>query len=599
MNCLLEATMSEKHPQECRPFVLVILCMITGIIASLGAVVFRCLIAFFHNVLFLGTWSFLYDANAHTPPSPWGSFVIFVPVAGAIMVIYLVRNFAPEAKGHGVPEVIDAIYYKKGVIRPVVAIIKSFASAISIGSGGSVGREGPIVQIGSAFGSGMGQLLHMPPWQTITLIASGAGAGIAATFNTPVGGLLFAAEIILHEVSVKTLVPVILATATATYLGQFFFGTHPAFVIPDLETPYFHLANPFLLISYLGLGLILGVASAIYIKSVYYFEDKFEALIPRNEYLRHMIGMFPVGIFCLILQKSTGHYYIEGVGYSTIQDILTGVVNDSALMLLLFVLKLLATSLTLGSGGSGGIFSPALYMGATLGGAYGLFLHYSMPSFNISAPAYAIAGMAGVVGGVTGAALTAIVMIFEMTLDYNVVIPLTITVAVSYGMRRLLCRESIYTMKLVRRGHVIPEEMRSSTHNLKRARDLMDQKFIVVSCRNADLDISERILKDPGVRWFLLEDSGKLLGIISREQALETICGRNISMPLLSAAGSTWVSVDPGIYLHSVVSIMSHADAEIAVVCSRDPETVDSVIGLIGSDEIARAIKEASDLFPD
>lgn len=573
--------------------------MITGVIASLGAVVFRYLIALFHNVFFLGSWSLLYDANVHTPSSPWGPFVVFVPVIGASMVIYLVRNFAPEAKGHGVPEVIDAIYYKKGVIRPVVAIIKSLASALSIGSGGSVGREGPIVQIGSAFGSGMGQLLHMPPWQTITLIASGAGAGIAATFNTPVGGLLFAAEIILHEVSARTLVPVILATATATYLGQFFFGAHPAFVIPNLETPYFHLANPFLLISYLGLGLILGLTSAIYIKSVYLFEDKFEALIPRNEYLRHMIGMLPVGIICLILQKTTGHYYIEGVGYSTIQDILTGVVNGSALMLLLFVLKLLATSLTLGSGGSGGIFSPALYMGATLGGAYGLFLHYIMPSFEISAPAYAIAGMAGVVGGVTGAALTAIVMIFEMTLDYNVVIPLTITVAVCYGTRRLLCRESIYTMKLVRRGHAIPEEMRSSTYNLKGVRDLMNRKFIVVSCEKVNSDISERILKEPDVRWFLLEDSGKLVGIISREQALETSCGKNISMPLASAARTRWVSVDPEISLHSVVSIMSHAEAEIAVVCSGKSESVDSVLGIISSDEIAGAIKEASDLFPD
>jgi CIC family chloride channel protein len=573
--------------------------MATGVIASLGAVVFRGLIAFFHNALFLGRLSFLYDANSHTTTSPWGSFVIFVPVIGAIMVIYLVRNFAPEAKGHGVPEVIDAIYYKRGKIRPVVAIIKSLASAISIGSGGSVGREGPIVQIGSAFGSGIGQLLHLPPWQTITLIASGAGAGIAATFNTPIGGLLFAAEIILHEVSVRTLVPVILATATATYLGQIFFGVHPAFVIPDLETPYFHLANPFILVSYVGLGLIVGLASAIYIKSVYKFEDSFEAFFPRNEYLRHMFGMFLVGIICLILQKTAGNYYIEGVGYSTIQDVLTGAIQSSAFMVLLFFLKLLATSLTLGSGGSGGIFSPALFMGATLGGAYGLFLHYLMPSFVISAPAFAIAGMAGVVGGVTGAALTAIVMIFEMTLDYNVVIPLTITVAVSYGMRRVICRESIYTLKLVRRGHFIPEELRSSMHNLKIARDLMDRKFIVVPHKTALSEISETMTKQPDVHWYLLEDSGKLYGIVSREQALEALCGMNNCMPLMSAVCTKWVVVKPDLSLHSVVSRMSHTDAEIALVCSGDFESIDSVVGVIGSDEIAGVLKEASDLFPD
>lgn len=208
---------------------------------------------------------------------------------------YRVRNFAPEARGHGVPEVMEAIYHRKGEIRPVVAIVKSVASAVSIGSGGFVGREGPITQIGSAFGSTLGQFLRMPPWQSITLIASGAGAGIAATFNTPVGGLLFATEVMLHEVSVRTLVPVLLSTATATYLGQLFFGAQPAFVIPDLETPYFLPANPVVLCSYIGLGLLLGLVSTLYIRSVYAFEDAFESMVPRNDYVRHIIGMMPVG----------------------------------------------------------------------------------------------------------------------------------------------------------------------------------------------------------------------------------------------------------------------------------------------------------------
>lgn len=169
------------------PFTFFFLSILIGIMAGLGAVAFRGLIAFFHNLLFLGKFSFLYDANIHTPISPWGPFVILVPVLGAVGVTFLVNNFAPEAKGHGVPEVMDAIYYNKGVIRAVVAVIKSLASALSIGSGGSVGREGPIVQIGSSFGSMVGQILRMPVWQRITLIAAGTGGGIAATFNTPIG----------------------------------------------------------------------------------------------------------------------------------------------------------------------------------------------------------------------------------------------------------------------------------------------------------------------------------------------------------------------------------------------------------------------------
>lgn len=226
------------------PLIFSLLALIVGIVAGLGAVIFRGLIAGVHNALFLGRFALEYDANVHTPLSPWGPLVVLVPVLGAVGVAFLVKNFAPEAKGHGVPEVMDAIYYGGCNIRPVVALVKTLASAVSIGSGGSVGREGPIIQIGSSFGSTVGQLLRLPPWQRITLIASGAGAGIAATFNTPVGGVLFALEIMMHEVSARTLVPVVISTATATYIGQLFFGPHPSFVIPELEQPYFHVSSP-------------------------------------------------------------------------------------------------------------------------------------------------------------------------------------------------------------------------------------------------------------------------------------------------------------------------------------------------------------------
>ena len=195
---------------------------------------FRDLIGLIHNVLFLGQFSVHYDANLFTPPSPWGALVILVPVLGALAVTFLVTNFAPEAKGHGVPEVMDAIYYKGGVIRPVVAVVKSLASAIAIGSGAAVGREGPIIQIGSALGSTLGQIVRMPAGQRIILVAAGAGAGIAATFNTPIGGVMFAIELMMPEVSVRTFLPVALATGTATFIGRFFFGPQPAFTVPQL-----------------------------------------------------------------------------------------------------------------------------------------------------------------------------------------------------------------------------------------------------------------------------------------------------------------------------------------------------------------------------
>ena len=268
------------------PLRLSLLSVLVGVVVGLGAVVFRGLIALFHNLLFLGKLSAVYDANIHTPPSPWGSLVILVPVLGALGVAWLVKNFAPEAKGHGVPEVMDAIYYDRGIIRPVVAFIKSVASALSIGSGGAIGREGPIIQIGSSFGSTVGQALKMPVWQRVTLIAAGAAGGIAATFNTPIGGVLFAVEIMLQEVSVRTLVPVAISAATATYVGRIVFGPHPAFVIPAFEKPYFHVTNPLVLVSYVGLGVLMGLVSALYIKSIYAFEDFFDARIKRSYYVR-------------------------------------------------------------------------------------------------------------------------------------------------------------------------------------------------------------------------------------------------------------------------------------------------------------------------
>ena len=201
-----------------------------GIVTGLGAVLFRVLIGLIHNLLFTGHAVIRYDANVFTAPSPWGALVILVPVLGAVVVTFLVNNFAPEAKGHGVPEVMDAIYYKGGVIRSVVALVKSLASAIAIGSGSSVGREGPIIQIGSALGSTMGQIIRMPAWQRISLVAAGAGAGIAATFNTPIGGVMFAIELMMPEVSVETFLPVAIATGAATFVGRWFFGDAPASV---------------------------------------------------------------------------------------------------------------------------------------------------------------------------------------------------------------------------------------------------------------------------------------------------------------------------------------------------------------------------------
>ncbi len=228
-------SMGSTAIEHTRPMPLLYLCLLAltvGVVTGLGAVVFRGLIGLVHNVMFLGRLSFAYDSSVFTPTAPWGALVILVPVLGAVGVTFIVSNFAPEAKGHGVPEVMDAIYYNRGVIRPVVAVAKSLASALAIGTGAAVGREGPIIQIGAALGSTFGQLIRMSMGQRIILVASGAGAGIAATFNTPIGGVLFATELMMPEISVNTFLPVAIATGAATFIGRLFFGARPAFDVP-------------------------------------------------------------------------------------------------------------------------------------------------------------------------------------------------------------------------------------------------------------------------------------------------------------------------------------------------------------------------------
>ncbi|HJV65003.1 MAG TPA: chloride channel protein [Geomonas sp.] len=572
------------------PLRLYLLALLIGAVASLGALFFRVLIGLFHNAFFLGQLSPYYDASIHTPASPWGAGVVLVPVVGGMGVAFLVQHFAPETKGHGVPEVMDAIYYKKGVIRPVVVLIKSLASALSIGSGASVGREGPIVQIGSAFGSTVGGLLKLPTWQRLTLIAAGAGGGIAATFNTPVGGLLFAIELLLHEISVRTVLPVTIATVTAAYFGRFFFGAHPAFVIPAFQKPDFVLTNPEVLLAFLLLGALLGVASAIYIKSIYAFEDFFERVVPRSYYLRHAVGMLASGALMYTLFLLTGAYHVEGVGYATVQQILTGSLQVGSFLILLFLLKILATSLALGSGASGGIFSPGLYVGATFGGAFGVFLHQLFPGLPIDPAAFAVAGMAGLVGGATGATVTAIVMIMEMTFDYSVVIPLTFTVAMSYGVRRFITRQSIYTLKLARRGHYIPEALYSGVHELRRARDIMDRRFVVLPASSPTL--AERTES----RWIVWSEEGRVEWITDRSepQAAE------FSPTAKRQAGGqpqNFIFAREEATLVDLIARMGNREVEAAIIVRDDAATSDGVVGIVGKKALVDAMADALEIF--
>jgi chloride channel protein, CIC family len=575
-----------------------VLALFVGIVTGLGAVLFRDLIGFVHNFLFLGQFAFRYDANVFTPPSPWGVFVILVPVAGAVAVTFLVTKFAPEARGHGVPEVMDAIYYKGGVIRPIVAVVKSLASAISIGSGAAVGREGPIIQIGSALGSTLGQIIRMPPGQRITLVAAGAGAGIAATFNTPIGGVMFAVELMMPEVSVRTFLPVAIATGTATFVGRFFFGQQPAFIVPLPPLENIDVGAALLLFLYALLGVITGLAATGFIRGLHFLEDQFDRI--KGPYARHILGMLLVGVLIYLLQRNFGHYYVEGVGYATVQAIVFGQLAAAGLLALLFICKLFATTVSLGSGASGGIFSPSLYMGATIGGAFASALAALHVPLDINVPSFAMVGMAAMVGGGTGAAMTAVTMIFEMTRDYNIVLPMILAVAFSLGVRRLLSAENIYTLKLARRGHMVPKALHANMFLVRRAAEVMETDILILPAETSFDEFLSRPDHGGRMRHVIVTRNNRIFGVVRVNTGLRRgLVGVDTGITLGDVARPNFTIVREDDVAFEVIQRIWRKRAVMAIVVrGRGVPRPNAVAGVITKEHVADSVASSVQIYP-
>lgn len=465
-----------QEDQVSRTIRISLLCILVGIISGLGAVGFKYLIEFFRNVLFNGTLSFASDRAGSE--SRWGALVILIPVIGITAAHWITTKWAPEAKGHGVPEVMLAVAQKRGRIRPVVSLVKTVASAITIGAGGSVGKEGPIVQIGASFGSTLGQILHLSSRETIILVGAGVAGGISATFNAPIGGIMFALELILPEYSIMTIMPLVVASIIATTVASVFTGSHPSFMIPE-----YTMESNLELVFYVGLGLAAGALSVLFIKLVYGMEDLFDGLkVPAL--LKTTVGGLIVGMLGYLCMRLFGSYYVFGVGNDFIDTMLG---NNFTLLwaaLLMVVLKLLANTITLASGGSGGIFAPSFFLGAALGGAVGILVNTWFPGTTGDVSAYAIVGMASIVAGVTGGVLTAIIMVFEMTRDYAIMLPLMLSSVIAYFTAKSIHKDTMYTEKLTRRGIQIEFDKRIPTLKSLTVGEIM--KTELVSCTTHD-----------------------------------------------------------------------------------------------------------------
>lgn len=405
--------------------------ILVGLGGGFGAILFRWLIMQVRNLFFVRGETVLGFMGQY--------YVIVLPAIGGLIVGLLVFFFAKEAKGHGVPEVMRSVLVGGGKIRPRVAVVKALASSVCIGSGGSVGREGPIIQIGSSLGSAIGQLFRLTEEKTKTLVACGAAAGIAATFNSPLGGIFFALEVILREYGLRNFSSVVMSSVTATVISRHFLGNQPAFQIPPFEI---YQISDFLY--YLVFAIITSFFAWLFIKVLYKSEDLFNK-VRLPDYVKPVMGGLFVGII--------GFYFpqIFGVGYEVIEAAAKGELLLWLVITLVF-LKIVATSLTLGSGGSGGIFAPSLYIGALLGEAFGLIVSKVIPGAEIPPGAFALVGMASVFAATSQAPISAILLLFEMTGNYKILPPLMITCVLSAILVRWWSKYSIYTLKLVRRG---------------------------------------------------------------------------------------------------------------------------------------------------
>lgn len=430
---------------------------------------------------------------------------MLIPALGGVVVGLVVHFFIGQERHHGVAGIMEAAALAGGRLRYQRMPAKTVASALSIGAGASVGPEDPSVQIGANLGSMFGQKLHLSDERVRSLVAAGSASGIAAAFNAPIAGVFFALEIILGEISGGAFGIVVLASVISSVFTQAVSGKEPAFHVPAYE-----FGTPWELPLYLGLGLLAGPIAALYIRLLYIAQDTFHNLnLPR--WIKTAIAGLIVGLVGLFLPQ------IFGVGYETIGDILNGRVISFWLLLALMLGKLFLTPVSIGGGFPGGVFAPSMFVGAALGAAYATGLDWLFPGLNVIPGAFAMVGMAAVLAGSVHAPLTAVILLFEMTNDYRIILPLMFAVVVSMLLSQRLIRDSVYTLGLTRKGI-----------RLERGRDVDVLETITVAevMQPAPLTLSETDSLDQVTEIFaethhhglpVLNARGKLTGILTTQ----------------------------------------------------------------------------------
>ncbi len=458
----------------------------------------------------------------------WHRFLI--PVLGGVLVGLIVLIGRQSVRGHGTSSIMEAVARRGGVIPLGRTLIKEGATIVTVATGGSLGREGPLVRVGAALGSTLGRRFNLSGHRLKILVGCGAAAGIAAAYNAPVGGAMFAMEVILGNFALESFGPIVVASVIGTIISRTMISAYTAYSPP----PYSAMTSGWELGHYLFMGLLIGIASALFILALKAAEKAFDR-IPIPAWAKPAIGFGLVGLIGVRFP------YVFGNGYDTVNQVLREAIPLSLVLVLPF-LKVAATALTMGSGGSGGLFTPTLFVGSVLGSAYGSWCHATFPMSTSTPGAYALVGMGAMIAGTTQAPLTAILTIFEMTGDYQVLLPLMFSCAVATVVGRLLHRESIYTESLAERGVRVGGRVEELVMDRIQVRDLMRQGARPVRDQEPVEDVLKRLLAEGRKELFVVGANERFLGTISLAE-LSDYLGRPDALRQARAADVLYTDV--------------------------------------------------------
>jgi len=551
---------------------MLILAALLGFIAGFASTFFRWMIEFFESVFSIKGFSL-----AGIPPQMYPFLLPLMPMVGGCLIGLICKFFPNAVKENGVHKVMYAVALNDGKVRKRTITTCAVTSSITIGSGGSAGREGPTVQIGAAVGSALGQWLHLSTERMRVLVGCGAAAGIAASFNAPLAGVLFALEIILGDFTIHTFSPIIIASVIGTVTGRALEGNEVTFNVPVHE-----LVHPTEIIFYLALGMLCGIVARLFTFTYFYTQALFEEKINIPNYLKPALGGFIVGMISIVLPQ------ILGNGYDFMEQALTGQMFWGLAFILVFM-KIMCTSITLGSGGMGGVFAPSLFVGAMLGTAFGSSVHGVFPTLTASPETYSVVGMGAVAGAVMQAPLTNILMLFELTNDYTLILPIMVScIAASYTYQRFT-KHSLYVQYLLNKGINIRHGREVSIMNSVKVRDVMNTEFTTIAQEMPFRKVLETISYSKNFYFPILDNKGDMTGILSFSDIREMMFEEQLGDLLVAEELATHkVQVlTPEQNLNEAMEIFSQLDVDQLPVVRNDDKA--KVIGMLTRGDVMAA----------